>query len=273
MEIITKTEAKAKGLKRYFTGKPCKNGHVAERHISGRCTCTLCIISRRKKPINRECKVCGSIYMQKRTDNLFCSKTCYGVFWRNQNIDHIKRYDKESGAKYRKSGKASEWDRNKYVKHREMILVKRKKYRDENADAIKERQREYSQRPEVKEKRKEYNKKPETIARAKEWRRKNPLHFFIRKSLERVFNNWKGGREKAEQLHGYTYEQLKHHIESQFKEGMSWDNRSEWHIDHIKPVSVFIKEGVTDPAIINALSNLQPLWAHENLSKSAKWSK
>lgn len=32
MEIVTRAQALAKGLKRYFTGKPCKHGHVAERH-------------------------------------------------------------------------------------------------------------------------------------------------------------------------------------------------------------------------------------------------
>jgi len=39
---------------------------------------------------------------------------------------------------------------------------------------------------------------------------------------------------------------------------MSWDNHGEWHIDHIKPVSKFDKE--TPMSIVNALSNLQPLW-------------
>lgn len=38
MEIISCKEAKAKGLKRYFTGKPCKRGHVAERYTAtGNC--------------------------------------------------------------------------------------------------------------------------------------------------------------------------------------------------------------------------------------------
>jgi len=37
MEIISCKDAKAKGLKRYFTGKPCKRGHVAERHVTGGC--------------------------------------------------------------------------------------------------------------------------------------------------------------------------------------------------------------------------------------------
>lgn len=39
---------------------------------------------------------------------------------------------------------------------------------------------------------------------------------------------------------------------------MSWDNYGEWHIDHIKPLTKFDKD--TPIHIVNALSNLQPLW-------------
>ena len=46
---------------------------------------------------------------------------------------------------------------------------------------------------------------------------------------------------------------------------MSWDNHGKWHIDHIKPVSKFDKN--TLPSIVNALSNLQPLWAIDNIQK------
>lgn len=42
MEIITRTAAIESGLKKYFTGEPCKNGHLAERYVQS-CTCELCI--------------------------------------------------------------------------------------------------------------------------------------------------------------------------------------------------------------------------------------
>jgi hypothetical protein len=34
MKIVSWKEAKARGLKRYFTGEPCKHGHIAERCVS-----------------------------------------------------------------------------------------------------------------------------------------------------------------------------------------------------------------------------------------------
>ena len=76
---------------------------------------------------------------------------------------------------------------------------------------------------------------------------------------------------KSEKMLGYTKEQLRKVLESQFTQGMSWKNHGDWHIDHIKPVSAFVKEGVTDPKIINALDNLQPLWAKDNLRKGASY--
>ena len=64
---------------------------------------------------------------------------------------------------------------------------------------------------------------------------------------------------------GYSAMVLKNHLESMFTDGMTWGNHGEWHIDHIIPVSKFSKE--TKPSVVNSLSNLQPLWAFDNLSK------
>jgi hypothetical protein len=62
---------------------------------------------------------------------------------------------------------------------------------------------------------------------------------------------------------GCTKEEFTHHIESQFTEGMTWDNWSMhgWHMDHITPLS----KGGT-----NHYTNLQPLWAADNLAKGDK---
>lgn len=73
-----------------------------------------------------------------------------------------------------------------------------------------------------------------------------------------------GGRERFKNKHNYTPEQLKQHFENQFKDGMSWSNYGDWEVDHIKSVSKYLYKGVTDYKIINALSNLRPLWKHDN---------
>ena len=65
-------------------------------------------------------------------------------------------------------------------------------------------------------------------------------------------------------LVGCSKEKLCAWLEMHFDEGMTWENRGEWHIDHIKPIASF--EDPADPACWH-WSNLQPLWAEDNLKK------
>jgi hypothetical protein len=77
---------------------------------------------------------------------------------------------------------------------------------------------------------------------------------------------------KWEDLVGYTCDDLMSHLENQFKDGMSWDNKGEWHIDHIIPRSQFHFSSYNDADFKKcwSLDNLQPLWATENLTKYTK---
>ena len=73
---------------------------------------------------------------------------------------------------------------------------------------------------------------------------------------------------------GCSIEELKIHLEKQFRDGMSWNNYGMygWHIDHIKPCSAFDLTDLEQQKICFHYSNLQPLWAKENLSKGKKSS-
>lgn len=65
--------------------------------------------------------------------------------------------------------------------------------------------------------------------------------------------------------------ELKKYLESQFKEGMSWENYGiEWHIDHIVPCSFFDLSNEDHQRICFNWRNLQPLWKKDNLSKNRK---
>ena len=93
-----------------------------------------------------------------------------------------------------------------------------------------------------------------------------------RKMLSRVLaNTGKTKRGKTYEALGYNKQDFICHIERLFQDGMSWDNHGKWHIDHIISVSELVKNGVTDPAKINALANLRPIWAHENHVKHARF--
>lgn len=72
-------------------------------------------------------------------------------------------------------------------------------------------------------------------------------------------------------LTGCTIAELLEHIERQFTDGMSWENRGEWHVDHIRPCASF---DLTDPAQQREcfhFTNLQPLWAKDNFAKGSKY--
>ena len=71
---------------------------------------------------------------------------------------------------------------------------------------------------------------------------------------------------KTEELLGCTWKQAKHHIEKQFTEGMSWDNRDKWHIDHVIPLSSAYDEYTL--SMLCHFTNLKPMWATANLKKS-----
>lgn len=70
----------------------------------------------------------------------------------------------------------------------------------------------------------------------------------------------------------YSADELKNHIESLFKQGMSWSNYGKgygkWEIDHIIPVSAFKKN--TPAKIVNNLINLRPLYWIDNYNKNDK---
>lgn len=75
------------------------------------------------------------------------------------------------------------------------------------------------------------------------------------------------------ELLGCSTSILKKHIETQFTEGMSWDNHGihGWHIDHIKPISKHDMNDIEDVKKAFHYTNLQPLWAKDNLQKSNKY--
>jgi hypothetical protein len=93
---------------------------------------------------------------------------------------------------------------------------------------------------------------------------------FMRRCLHRLGRQERGVRTAL--VLGYTREQLRAHLEAQFSEGMTWFNYGNggWHVDHIYPVARFVKAGITDPRIVNALANLRPIWAKENHRKSSR---
>lgn len=126
--------------------------------------------------------------------------------------------------------------------------------------------------------------RPETKKklRRKRWnisrriRRKTDINFLLRcflgQAICRTYRLIGTKKEKTTiEILGYSPEQLKKRLEMNLTEQMNWKNYGScWEIDHHIPITYFIKKGVRNPKIINALSNLQPLTLFENRSKHDK---
>ena len=77
--------------------------------------------------------------------------------------------------------------------------------------------------------------------------------------------------KRSKELTGADIDVVKAHLERQFVDGMTWENRGAWHVDHIRPCASF---DLTDPEQQRQCfhyTNLQPLWAEDNLAKSDRW--
>ena len=75
---------------------------------------------------------------------------------------------------------------------------------------------------------------------------------------------------KSKEYLGCSWDELKTHLEKRFQPGMSWDNYGQWHVDHIRPCASFDLNDPAQRAICFHFTNLQPLWASDNIAKGAR---
>jgi hypothetical protein len=105
-------------------------------------------------------------------------------------------------------------------------------------------------------------------------RRKTDLNFklssYMRNSIGRALRG-NGKSENTTRLIGCSIEFLKQHLESKFTEGMTWLNYGKWHVDHIKPCVSFDLSKPKEQRKCFHYTNLQPLWAIDNLAKGDKY--
>jgi hypothetical protein len=163
----------------------------------------------------------------------------------------MQRYRKE----YRKTAHGSKW-----------IKDYRKSYYEKNRERLLKKQKEYCKNPEVKNL---INK------RRVEKKKTNPQFAIACRLRNRILKALKlVGAVKSKstmELLGCSFEFLKQHIERQFRDGMCWEDRSSFHIDHIRPLDSF---DLADPKQLKAAchwTNLQPLPPIENIRKSNRF--
>lgn len=198
-------------------------------------TCLICKRKRRKELYPNNKNTASKYYLLNKENILNNNRT-----WMSKNKKNRK-----------------EWEHEYYEKNKTQIIEKRKnnpniklytkKYLLKNRDKINTRQNKLNK------------KHPHRIA----------YRNVLKNTLNRINKN---KNDKTINMLGYSYYELKNHIESLFKENMSWSNYGKginnWEIDHIIPVSAFKKN--TPIQIPNCLINLRPLWWIDNNKKSGK---
>ncbi len=205
--------------------------------------------------------------------------------YRIKNKEQIKEYrikNKEQIKEYRIKNKEqiSKQYKQYYIKNKEQIKEQNKQYYIKNREQLKEQKKQYyiKNREQFKEQKKQYYIKnkgqiKETNKQYANNRMKTDPLFALTcriRCLIRVSITNKGytKKSKTHEILGISYVELKEHMERQFTKGMNWENRDQWHIDHIIPLATAQCED--DVIRLNHYTNLQPLWAEDNLSKGSK---
>lgn len=173
----------------------------------------------------------------------------YRASYYKRNAERLKKY-------------STDW----YNANSEEVAAKQKIKYEQNTEAYKERRkaRYWLDRDANSKKSGEYH-----LSRLKT----DPHYRFVARCRKRVwaafFEKGYSKKTKTFALLGCSKEELISYIESKFQEGMTWDNYGEWHLDHKLPFSAAKNEREVE--MLCHYTNLQPLWASDNVSKSARY--
>jgi hypothetical protein len=184
----------------------------------------------------KNCKRCD----KEIPRNNYCGK-CYTLNFRERNPGRME----ELCAKY-------------YEENKNHVISRVKQYNKENSKQVNATHNEWVKRSNY------FNNRYNTDIQYKLIK--------IQRARIHAALHGKNKSQTTQELIGCSTEFLKDYIESKFEPGMTWNNYSVngWHIDHIKPISLF---DLTDPDQLKEACcyiNLQPMWAEENLKKSNK---
>lgn len=166
-----------------------------------------------------------------------------------------------------------------YQKNKDKILATNKKYREANKEKLRviaKQKREEKKLIKSEEdielqKIMTHKRKIENFNRFANKDKKYQLAHSLRNRIRlAIRNNGTTKSKKSLELLGADIETVRAHLESQFKPNMTWENRGEWHVDHIIPCASFDLSKLEDQKKCFHYTNLQPLWAEENIKKGCK---
>ena len=227
----------------------------------------------------KKCEGCGNFFVPKKQQMKWCTNKCksktkeykeknikYHIEYRKNNIEQIKKKGHERYLKNREYilQQAGEYRKQNREKNR-LYSINRRKNNPEHARKIDNDWRLKNHTHVIKKSRKRFNE-----------RYHNDIHFKIRtrvaSRLRDVLNQQNTKKEKSVLKYlGCSIKEFKQYIAKQFTLGMSWKNHGKWHLDHIKPCAKFDLTKEDEIKKCFHYTNMQPLWAIDNMSKGDKY--
>lgn len=213
-------------------------------------------------------------YYEENKDRLREAQQVYYVENRDKINEQKKSYYRneslEQRAKRRKASK--EWARKNADYYRQ--YYQDNKHRWQGEEALEKQRIWRKNNPEKVKKYRLRNQKSQL-----EWQRaksKSDPKFRLDRAMSTALKRGihdKGGKS-WESLVGFSRQELRMHLEALFEPGMNCGNYGEWHVDHVVPLSWYSYESKEDDEFRLAWSlyNLQPMWAHDNCSKSDRFA-
>ena len=210
-------------------------------------------------------------YLKNREKHLQRTKE-----WYLKNKEKHQKLSKEWYLKNKDLKKqiSKEW----YLKNKKRRIKISKEWYLKNKEKHQKLSKEWSLKNKEKHKnliKKWYLKNKEYIREKNKERRKTDSAYKLLLNLRRRTSLALKGKDKSANtmaLLGITnIEFLWKHLESTFKPGMTRENHGKWHIDHIRPCASFDLSNPEEQIKCFHYTNLQALWAHENISKGAKF--
>jgi len=210
-------------------------------------------------------KICTKCNLTRSLDDFYNSSSIHGgkrARCKECTLGDNKKWAEKNWEKVRE--KACRYEKN----HPDRVRKRKRKWREANLERAKETSLRW--RKNNPEKIREYGLRN---SKNRHMKNKDDPKYKINKAIgSHIYASLKGRKNGRswEGLTGYTLNELIKHLENLFEQEMSWNNYGDWHVDHKVPISAF---NFSEPEQIDfkkcwALSNLQPLWAKENMRKN-----
>jgi hypothetical protein len=236
--IVTLAEARAEGLARYFTGKPCKRGHVAERTV-----------------VSRACLECNTPEVLRERSRDYRARNPHKI--KEQNDKHTKEY----------SAYHSKKSYQKHIEERREVARERarKKYYDNPEESIKKS---------VEWRR---NNRDKVLPRIRAWqaqKKKNDPQYVlamkIRHRINKVIRVQSRSSRPLKYI-GCTRDALMEWLEGHMQPSMTWENYGVyWNIDHTIPLSDFDLADPEQYLKASHYTNVKPMTVADNVRKGGK---